>query len=65
MDVPGLVTQHYGVGGRASTILEALRGLDALSPAVVFGHEFVQRIRANVKATDDGLLAAVLVVARA
>jgi SAM-dependent methyltransferase len=40
-------------------------GPDALSPAVVFGDDFVQRIRANVKASDDGLLAAVVVVARA
>jgi SAM-dependent methyltransferase len=41
------------------------RGPDALSPAVVFGDDFVRRIRANIKATDAGLLAAVLVVARA
>jgi MPBQ/MSBQ methyltransferase len=40
-------------------------GPGALSPAVVFGPEFVRRVRNNVRAADDGLLAAVLIVARA
>lgn len=40
-------------------------GSGALSPAVVFGPEFVRRVGNNMRASDDGLLAAVLIVARA
>jgi SAM-dependent methyltransferase len=40
-------------------------GPGVLSPAVVFGDDFARRIKANVQATDDGLLAATLIVARA
>lgn len=38
---------------------------EALTPAVVFGAEFVQRLRNNVAATRAGTLAAVLITARA
>jgi SAM-dependent methyltransferase len=37
----------------------------ALGPQVVFGEEFVRRIGNNMAATADGMLAAVLIVARA
>ncbi|HET8616819.1 MAG TPA: class I SAM-dependent methyltransferase [Actinomycetales bacterium] len=40
-------------------------GPGALGPQVVFGPEFTRRLENNVRATDDGLLAAVLVLARA
>jgi len=40
-------------------------GPGALGPQVVFGQEFVRRIGNNMQATDDGMLAAVLMVARA
>lgn len=39
-------------------------GPGGLSPAVIFGPDFARRIANNVKATEDGLLAATLVVAR-
>jgi MPBQ/MSBQ methyltransferase len=40
-------------------------GQGTLSPAVVFGPEFVRRIANNMRASDDGILAAVLIVGRA
>jgi SAM-dependent methyltransferase len=40
-------------------------GAGTLGPQVVFGQEFVRRIANNMQATDDGTLAAVLMVGRA
>jgi MPBQ/MSBQ methyltransferase len=73
IESPDAYTQQLAAAGftveqtedRTPSVGPPAFGPGALSPAVVFGPEFVRRVGNNVRAADDGLLAAVLIVARA
>jgi SAM-dependent methyltransferase len=73
VESPDDYTQHLTAAGftvdqtedRTASVGPPPAESGTLSPAVVFGRQFMRRIRNNMQASDDGLLAAVLIVARA